>query len=322
MAGKKSRHAEANHDAVPPYDPSLEADQAKPEAVVETTPPVVENQTEASPDQIYDSYHLDDEDGESPKIVFTSYRHKNKDQISLNVPPAPLQPVGAAQIAPDAMARLHIVSQDVTTKILELTCDSKGLHMEAAIGILGALAGFSTSYAMVTRLVEGALEAKPPEAVIARLKSGDYIVFGEFITRKLVEGEDIAGHRLSLLHVIYEKAEHLAKVEPLDTEDLFARVAKTIGTPVFGVPDMPESCPLDELPETYVTNLFPGFLPILEEYDLPVDHYHLAFGLSAQAVMQIGKDIVSPGLSAKLFMECAVPMSYLDPRPLMPQSPS
>ncbi len=301
MAGNKSRNSQANQDTVPPSDPSPEADQARPETMVETDPPVAENQPKSSPDELPIFHH-----------------HDIEDQTSPDEPPATPRPADTAHFERDPLARLHIASQDITTKILEMTCDSKGFHMETAIGILGSLAGFSTSYAMITRLLEGALEAKSPEAVIARLKSGDHIIFGEFINRKLVDGEDIAGQNLSLMHVMYEKAEHLTKVEPLNIDNLFARVAKTIGTPEFGIPKIPDSCRLDETPETYVTNLFPRFLPGLEQYDLPVDHYHLAFGLSAQVVMQIGKDIVSPGMSAKLFMECAVPMSYLDPRPLMP----
>jgi hypothetical protein len=217
----------------------------------------------------------------------------------------------------DPLIRLKITGQDITANLLEMTRDSKGVNMENAMGILGALAGFSTSYAMMTKVVAGKLDVEAPEVVIATLKSGGHVMFGDFINRKLIEGEEFAGQTLSLLHVVYGKAQHLDTVDPLDVDELFARVARTVGTPEFGIPQMPAShMPGDSL-KKFVTYLFPKFRPILERYDLPPDHYHLAFGMSAQEVMEMGKDVLSPGLSAKLFMECAVPMSSLDPGPIM-----
>ncbi len=221
----------------------------------------------------------------------------------------------------DPLIRLRITGQDITAKILEMTQGSNGINMEDAMGILGALAGFSTSYAMMTKVVAGDLEAEAPEVVIARLKSGGNVMFGDFINRKLIEGEEHAGETLSLLHVVYGKAKLMGDVDPWDADELFARVARSVGTAEFGIPDIAAEHQPGGALQKFVTYLFPRFQPILEGYELPTDHYHLAFAISAQEVMEMGKDVLPPRISAKLFMECAVPMSCLDPGFLMPQNP-
>ncbi|MGR3661990.1 MAG: hypothetical protein ACU0CA_12525 [Paracoccaceae bacterium] len=214
----------------------------------------------------------------------------------------------------DKLVRAKITGKEITVNLIEMIKDKRGIRIEIALGILGSLAGFSTSYAVVHEMSRGALKAEMPEVMIVEMKSGEKFMFGEYINRKLAGGELIGDQSLSLWSLIAGKAEQLGGSPKLDLNELFSRVAKSAGNPEFGTLSVPELHHPGASPQEIVKGMFAKFLPILERYELPVDQYFLAFALSGQEMMEIGKDCLTSDISVQIFMECAVPASKLDPR--------
>lgn len=221
----------------------------------------------------------------------------------------------ANQEQDDKLLRAKITGKEITTNILEMVKDERGVRIETALGVLGSMAGFTTSYAMMHEVMRGILKVEMPEVVIATLKSGDDVMFGDYINRKLVEGELIGGQNLSLWAMVAGKAQQLGATPTFDIMDVFSRVSKSIGTPEFGVLQVADQHHPGDTPQEYVSQLFAKFLPILGRYELPVDQYFLAFALSAQELIEMGKEALAPDIACQIVMECAVPASKLDPRP-------
>ncbi len=221
----------------------------------------------------------------------------------------------ARQEQDDKLARAKITGKDITANVLEMVKSERGVRVETALGVLGSMAGFTTSYAMMHEVSRGILKVEMPEVMIVTLKSGDETMFGDYINRKLVEGELIGGQKLSLWALIAGKAQQLGTMPNSDINDLYSRVSKSIGTSEFGVLQVAEKHHPGDTPHEFVSQLFVKFLPILKRYELPVDQYFLACALSAQELMELGKEALAPDIACQIVMECAVPASKLDPRP-------
>ena len=215
----------------------------------------------------------------------------------------------------DPLIAAKMTSKDITGNLLEMLKDDRGVRVETALGVLGTLSGFSASYAMIEAVNSGKIQMAMPEVAIAELKSGERAMMGNYINRKVAEGEAIGGQTLSLWHLIAGMVQHLGQTTTVNLEEIFGRTAQTIGTEAFWKLNLPDAHHPGDSIQNFVTHLFPKFLPILQRYDLPVDQYYLAFSLSAQEVLQMAKDTIAPDLAAQIIMECAIPASKIDPAP-------
>lgn len=217
----------------------------------------------------------------------------------------------------DPLIRAKIASKSITTQILGMLNDEKGVRIETALGIVGSMAGFCTSYAMMHEVISGVLPINQPEVAIAKLTSGEEVMFGNYINRKLVEGELIGDQTLSLWAIAAGIAQQLGQMPKFDLAEIFSHVSKTIGHREFGSWRLAEQHHPGDKPQTYVKELFKDFLPVLKDYQLPENQYFLAFALSSQEIIALGKDALPPEIGCQIVMECAVPASKLDPRPYM-----
>ena len=216
-----------------------------------------------------------------------------------------------AQDASNPQIRAIMTGKDITENVLEMLKDEKGVRVENALGLLGALAGFSCSYVVMRQLADGSLEMKEPEIVIVKLKDGSEWLFGDAVNSRLVEGVEISGQNLSVWALIAGKVQQLGNPLTLDIKELFGRVAEAIGKPKFGHADLPDAHRPTDTPQDYVKYLFPKVLPLLDRYGLAPEQYFLALALSAQEVMQMAKGTIAPDLAAIILMEYAVPASKL-----------
>lgn len=212
----------------------------------------------------------------------------------------------------DPLIRAKITGRELTGYTLELVKDDHGIRVESALSILASLGGASCSFAMLDLVERGELATEMPEVAIATLKSGGRAMFGNYINRKLVEGETVGDQRLSMWGLIGGMAHHLGHAPEIDWSELMTRITKEVGGSDFGKVRVPHKHrPLD-LPQNLVSRYFPAYLPLLTRYDLPRDQYWLAFGLSAQEVLKMAKDAADPAMMARLSIECAAYAAKID----------
>jgi len=216
------------------------------------------------------------------------------------------------QESSDPLIRARITSKDITGFTLELVKDERGVRVESALGVLASLAGASCSFAMLDLVEQGTLAMAAPEVAIATLKSGDRAMFGDYINRKLVEGETVGGQTLSLWHLVGGMAHHLGHDPKIDWNELMSRIVEEVGKPDFGNVRVPEKNRPGDLPQNFVRRFFPIYLPILTRYGLPNNQYWLAFGLSVQEVLKMAKDSADPAMMARLSIECAAYATKID----------
>lgn len=216
------------------------------------------------------------------------------------------------QEAANPLIRAQITSKDITNATINMLRDEKGVRIETALGILGALAGAACAYAMLDAVARGQ-KPEAPEIVIAQLKTGERLMFGDYINRKLVEGEKAGGQVLSLWHLFAGIAQHhMGQAPKIDLEEVFKRVAQQVGTDDFGKVNVPADNMPGDLPQNFVAALFPKYLDVLARYNLPSEQYWLAIGLSAQEIIGMGKDTADITMLTRLTFECAVYASKID----------
>lgn len=179
----------------------------------------------------------------------------------------------------------------------------RGVHAESLFAILGALGGFACQIAARHGGAAGATLA------MAETTEGRRFFFGDAINAPLLED------RFSLWSLAAGKAEALGATPP-DPIEIVRHVAASIGTPGFGLPRIPEGHGPAALPADYVRALWRASASLVaSRCDAPRD-WPVAFGLAVQQAMEAAGEVLAPGLALSIVMECAVPMSKLDPAEL------
>ncbi len=237
---------------------------------------------------------------------------KQSNSTEDNLPPSvvALRKTINEQSKTNPLLRAQITGKDISTNLVEWIKDEKGIRIETALGILGSLAGFSTVYAMVKKIEDKSLPIQMPDVAIAEMKDGRKLYMGDYINRRVFQ------YQTSIFSLTAGVAQHLGAKDITNFEPYLEVLKKQIelfGKPEFGIPNLPSEHSVGDLPINYVKYLFPKFLPILERYELPVDEFHAAFGFSIQELMQQAKGVVDPKLALNIVMECAIPMSKVDP---------
>lgn len=206
-------------------------------------------------------------------------------------------------------------SAAVAGKILDLvmgeTAEPEGIHVETVLTALGALAGFAAQMGIREDFIKsGKISAEKAFNVVTTNDGGIYY-FGDLLNEGLVATRQGG---LSVWSLVGGAAQHLGAKTLPDLKDLFAHVSRTVGGAEFGVPRLP----LEHMPQQ------PPF-ELLEKFWNPVrnlmatsvtspSHWPLVLGYAAQLAVKRAKDLVDPGMAARVVMEAAVPMSKVDPQ--------
>jgi hypothetical protein len=198
----------------------------------------------------------------------------------------------------DPMQNALACSVDITATLTVLLKEERGICIEQALAVLGALAGAAVAHARQTAL--------PDDIMPSRAGPGQ-THDSAFAKRKIAEGEAVGDYHVSLWHLAAGKARQLGAMPDLDLEALFARVSSQVGTEEFGTLDIPREHLPSESPQDLALTLFPKFLPLLERHGVAPKLAHLPFALSAQEFIESGRSILQPDLSVRILMECAVP---------------
>jgi len=98
-----------------------------------------------------------------------------------------------------------------------------------------------------------------------------------------------------------------------DLDPIFARVAATIGTPDFGMPDLPHRNGPHELPRAALGRHWPKVKELLIAALLERIHWPLELAMAAQSLIKLGKGIIEPQVALLAVMDSAIMMSKVDP---------
>ncbi|MBK0326709.1 hypothetical protein I5535_05310 [Rhodobacteraceae bacterium F11138] len=223
----------------------------------------------------------------------------------------PVGGIADTQLDETPLARARTTGQDLVAHLAEQQDATPESGLENFLGLLGAVAGFSTVYALVRRLDDGSLSLRAPDAMQVILPNGTKRYFGSFLNRRLAE------QQISLFNLAAGTAKSLGAERFPDLPELFERVAQSATSADFGVPRLPDGIEIDTSPETMLTRYYSGCLPVLGRYGLHADDYFAACAFAVQRGIAMSKDRINPELSVRIVMECAVPMSKIDPRAVL-----
>lgn len=98
----------------------------------------------------------------------------------------------------------------------------------------------------------------------------------------------------------------------LDETEIHAHVAATIGSPSFGLPRMPDH-EAGDTPESYVRAFWPAALVELEAGCPDPRRWPEVMAYAAGEAVAAAEPVIDRGIALRIVMECAVPMSKLDP---------
>ena len=194
------------------------------------------------------------------------------------------------------------------------------LQVETLFCAVGALTGFAAQYAVRLEHIASGNAKEAEIFVIAEAPNGERYYFGDRVNAILVPQ---TLESTTVLSVLGGEALKLgAATEELpDCLEIFERTAKSIGTPSFGVPELPPGHKPFLMPRRAVEIFWPSMLHVFTRQPVvPVPdfklveprHWSLVLAAVAASYMPAAKGSVTPTLAMKIFMEAAIPMSKID----------
>jgi len=205
----------------------------------------------------------------------------------------------------DPLAGAKFGGQEIYLRLLEGMKDEQGVHLESMLCALGALAGYACQASLRARTVA---EGKPADSAfsIAKSANGHQYYFGEAMNAALLEDQ------YSVWSLAAGGAEHAGAQEFCDLEELLGHTAKSVGSPTFGVPRLPEDHRPAMVPAEYLKVLWPALTPVLEMFCEQPEEWPIVYGVAIQKTLEASKEVLEPGLALKIVMESAVPMARVD----------
>jgi hypothetical protein len=215
----------------------------------------------------------------------------------------------AAQLAITALARFFLQSLAVNGR----------LQAESVFAAVGAVTGFAAHYA-VRELVTSGKAKESDVFVVAQTKSGERFYFGDALNALLVPERSDSQ---SVLTILGATALQLGANQSAiaDCHEIFARAAKTIGTPEFGAVVVPAGRTPNLAPRRAIEIFWPNVLQAFtREPVVPVPgfrrveprHWPLSLAVVGASLMTAMKTALAPDLAVRIFMEAAIPMSKID----------
>lgn len=185
--------------------------------------------------------------------------------------------------------------------------DAKGVHVDTVLGILGSMAGFSCL--LLAYLAQQAGHGKDDPLAIVTFTGADgkKYFFGNLSNGPLLEQEH------SVWSLVAGISHHLGSSKTPDVLETIKHVSATAGGELFGIPRMPEGHNMSDMPRNYVRDLWPILIKDVKAYTSNPSDWPILFAVAAQQVIQESQEVIDPGLAAQIVMECAIPMSKIDP---------
>jgi hypothetical protein len=205
----------------------------------------------------------------------------------------------------DPLIGAKLGAQEISHRLLTAMKNDKGVHIESLLCALGALAGYACQASLRAQAVQKGLPETAAFTVV-EAKNGDRYFFGDPLNKPLAEAQ------FSVWGLAAGAAQKAGCSALPDLKALFGRVAETVGSDSFGVPQLPEGHRPGDLPLNYLRILWPPLLPIVKRFCPAPQEWPVLFGLSIQDAIDKGKSVIAPDLALRIVMESAIPMSKID----------
>jgi len=210
--------------------------------------------------------------------------------------------------AGDPLIGAKLGAKEIVVTLQEAMNSDKGVHAESLLALLGSLAGFSCVISVLIDGAQGKLPQMPNAVVSVGTKDGRTFYFGEAINARLYTDQH------SVWALAAGMAQHLGATRLVDVHEIAGHVSETVGSPQFGVPRLPPGHPLGKTPAEFVREAWPALSERRNYFCPEPREWPIIFGLAAQQVMEMAKDVLDPEIALTIVMECAVPMSKIDPK--------
>lgn len=206
----------------------------------------------------------------------------------------------------DPLVGAKIGAKEFVGNLINGMKDTKGVHIESLVSILGSLAGYSCQASLRKEYIETRGLPENQVFTIVEAKNGTRYYFGDMVNKPLAEDQ------LSVWSLAAGMVHHLGCSQFPDLNDIFKYVTGTVGQDNFGIPRIPEGHKPGDIPYEYVASLWPMFLRAAERYCASPLEWPVMGGMALQEAIQMGKDVLDPQLALSIAMECAVPMAKAD----------
>jgi hypothetical protein len=230
----------------------------------------------------------------------------------------------------DATIIANLAIGSLRDSLLKWLTSERGVHAETLLVSIGALAGFAAPSAAF-RSIGPPGTPVPKDAIVTAEAGGETYYFGDRINGYLVR--QAGENRFPLWGYIAAAALEagLAESKMPDVREMFGHVAKTVGTPDFGIPRAPKEHPTHLTPRKALEAFWPGAKELLSNADgvlvrglsgledlrgtgVAEEHWPLVIALVARQFIIMAKDTLDPRISLSLVMESAIAMSKVDPK--------
>jgi len=209
--------------------------------------------------------------------------------------------------AADPLIGAKIGSKEIVAQLVAGMKNERGVHIESLLGLLGSLAGF----ACIASIHAEAVRLNVPMQMFGVLEIGSkgtgrhYI--GDGLNARLLTDQ------VSVWGLVAGMAHHLGAKRPPDLNELVDHAVRTMGGPQGGVPRLPPEHPISRLPIEFVRDMWPALADRRDFFCAHPREWPILFAMAAQQVMEMGRGVLDPELALTIVMECAVPMSKVDP---------
>jgi len=213
--------------------------------------------------------------------------------------PTPLPQLGFQQIA-----AAKFLAENWTPHVV---ADEEGrVRIEDALAVLGSLAGFSVIAAL--HRIAGSREALQRGGVmVIGTKSGAEYYFGGMLNHVLVD------HPVESLLAQVCAPLHAAGSSVPDALLMVNRVAATVGSDEFGVPDLPAEHAVDASAVRVVTLLWNDAVRAAALDELPPQTWTNTFLHAIRILNKNTPGLLDETMRARIVLECALPAAHLDP---------
>lgn len=183
-----------------------------------------------------------------------------------------------------------------------------GVQVETLIAALASLGGFSCQMAA---------RAQVPAPALTRAEGtdGKTYFFGDDINKYLIE-DDYSYCNLVMAATLD------ADIAPFpNLPEIAAHVAGTVGSAEFGIPRIPPEHALQMMPASLVKEVWPMASEFLGQYLVAPKNWPIFFGIATQNAIEMGAEVLAPSMGFKIAVECAIPMSKINPDEYQLKSP-
>lgn len=205
-----------------------------------------------------------------------------------------------ARRAEDPMIGAKIGAKEILQQTINALKTERGVRIEDLLAILATLAGYAC-HMSVREQPSGTLTE-------ATTSDGGRFFFGDALNRPLAESQ------YSVWSICAGTAQQLGVREEdfPDLGEIFNHVSASVGWPHYGIPRLPEAHMPGEPLANYL-KIWKLFLPRVRRFCPDAQQWPMLYAIAIAEAMEMAKGVIAPQLALRLVMECAIPMSKVDP---------